>query len=152
MKNKIIIICAFAILFRLECFSQASATAGASAMIIDVDGLVRKAGYDPSQLSFANKMRIVDSISFVEDLKRVKKQMATRSYVNNYDVVTGQPLYAMVPPITKEQKNYGEVYGNIDPSILGDVKKMFYHRKKTTQKKESHVYLHPSKNGINWHH
>jgi hypothetical protein len=129
-----------------ECFAQASATAMVSAEIIDECALIKEAGYECEKLSPTDRSRIVDSMLHVKAMRVVMKKMADLSYANNYDK-SGKPLNTIVA-LSEEQQRYGQVYGKIDPSVFGDLCKLFY--RKPFQKVKN-VHLHPSKNGINWH-
>ncbi len=133
-------------------FAQANATASASATIIDLDELVREAGYNAcSKLSSENKMRISDSMLLAQNGKRVMKQMAAFSYTNNYDK-SGKPLNPIVS-LTEEQQRYGKMHGKVKLSLWDDLEyacsNIHFHHK-TTPQKTNRVSRHISKNGLNW--
>lgn len=127
--------------------------ANVSATIINVDELVKEAGYNmSSKLSSENKRRISDSMLLAQDGKRVKKQMAALSYSNNYDI-SGKALNSIVS-LTGEQQRYGKRHGKIKLSLWNDLedacsKLHFYHKKIVPPK--SRLSWHISKNGINWY-
>ena len=132
--------CSFAILLGLECFSQATntATASISATIINVDELVKEAGYNtPSKLSPADKMHIADSMLSAQEKIKIKILLSKRTVrmqaeSATYASAAGQLRSFKVIPLTKEQKWYGQVHLSVWEDIWG---MMRFHNKTPPKRK-----------------